>query len=314
MKKGLLIGLSLMAVLVLAGGYVFSQPEPQERDSIHKHMLESFPRTGFRLGVVLSEPQGDAEGVAIAEVEPDSPADKAGFKHGDVVVKLDGKSVDTPQDIRESLRSLNEAKEMEVEILRDGQPMTLKVTPEKRGFMRAFRMGQPYIGVNLQNLDADLAAYFKVDPNAGVLIARVEPDSPAAEAGIRSGDILSHIDGKKVSNKEDVSGVIGESDSETVELTILRHGNEMKVTVKPTKREMFNPSQLEQLKEIPRMLESPEFKSEMDGLKDQMQDLKNQMEGLRKEELETLREDIQKELKKEMEKLRTELKDKKNEM
>jgi C-terminal processing protease CtpA/Prc len=314
MKKGLLIGLPLVAVLLVAGGYVFSQPEPQERDSIRKHMLENFPRGGYRLGVVLADPDGDGQGVEITEVEPNSPADKAGLQQGDVVVKLDGKNVETPQDIREELRNLNEAREIDVEILRGGQPMNLKVTPEKRRFMHAFSFGRPYIGVNLQNLDGDLAEYFKVDPNAGVLITRVQSDGPAAEAGIRSGDILTHINGKKVSDAESATELIGEGDSETIEVTVLRHGSEMKMTVRPQKREMFDPSQMEHLKEIPQMLNSPEFKSEMDSLKDQMQDLKRELEGLRKEELDMLREDIQKELKKEMDRLRSELKDKKNDM
>ena len=313
MKKGLLIGLPLVALLI-AGGVVFSQPEPEESDSIHKHITDSFSRGGFRLGIVLDDTRGESDGVTIAEVVPNGPADKAGFQSGDVIVKIDGKSVTTTNQIRESLRNLEEQKQIEVEVLRDEKPVTLTVTPEKRRMAWHFPMGRRYIGVNLQELDSDLASYFKVDPKAGLLITRIEPKGPAAEAGIRSGDILTHIDGKKVTDARQVSDLIEEGTSESVEVTVLRNGNEIKMVVKPSKREMFDPSEMQHLRDLPNMLESPEFKSEMDQLRNQLKEMKQDLEGIRKEELESLRDEIQKELKMEMDKLRSELKDKNKEL
>ena len=313
MMKGLLIGLPLVALLI-AGGVVFSQPEPEERDSIHKHIADGFSRGGFRLGIVLDDTRGEGDGVMIAEVVPNGPADKAGIQSGDVIVKIDGQPVATTNQVRESLRNLGEQRQIEVEILRDGKPVTLTVTPEKRAMAWHFPMGRRYIGVNLQELDSDLASYFKVDPMAGLLITRIEPKGPAAEAGIRSGDILTHIDGNKVMDSRQVSDLIEEGTSESVEVTVLRNGNEMKMVVKPSKREMFDPSEMQHFRDLPRMLESPEFKSEMDQLRNQLKDLKQDLEGIRKEELETLRDEIQKELMMEMDKLRNELKDKKKEL
>jgi C-terminal processing protease CtpA/Prc len=311
MKKVLLIGLPL-AVLFLVGGYVFSQTEPGDRDSIHRHILENYSRAGFRLGVVLSENDSD-QGVRIELVEPDSPADRAGIQEGDVITHLDGEKVISPRDVREFLRNLKEAKEVNIEVLRDGQPVTLSVTPEKRDqIMRGFRFGGRQIGVNVQSLDPDLASYFKVEPNSGLLISRVDREGPAAEAGVRSGDILTHIDGKRVSDPEDVRRMIGEGESETVELTILRHGNQMKMTVKPEEREMFGSENFPHLRELPRMLESPEFKSEMDNLRNEMDQLKRELQDLRREELDTLKDQIRQQLQQEMDKIRKELKDEKN--
>lgn len=314
MKKAFLIGLPFLAVLLFVGGWAFSKPEPEPQDPIHKQLWESFPRSGYRLGIVLSDGKRDADGVAIEKVVPDSPADKAGLQKGDVLVRIGDEKIQNSRDVRETLRNLEGSKELEVEILRDGNPITVKVKPEKREFL-PFRMGSGrYLGVNLQNLDADLAAYFQVDPNAGVLITRIEPESPAEQAGIHSGDIVTHIDGKKVTQADDIRKMVEEGDAETVEITVLRHGVEKKLVAKPEKREFFDHRKMLEMRELPRMLEDPEFNSEMENLKNELRGLKNELQGLQKEELEKLRGEIQNELKEEMEKLRNELKDKKNEL
>lgn len=310
MKKAFLFGLP-MAVLLLIGGSAYSKPVPESPDRIQKHW-ESFPRSGFRLGVVLSDDNGDAKGVAIEKIIPDSPADKAGLQKGDVIERIDGEKIQSSRDVREMLRNLEDSKDLQVEVLRDGKPLTVTVTPEKREFPSFRMMGGRYLGVNLQNLDPDLAGYFQVDPNEGVLVTRIEADSPADKAGIHSGDIITHINGNKVDSAEDVSRMISEGDSETVEISVLRHGTEHKLIAKPEKREFFDRgASMPEMRDLPRMLESPEFKSEMENLRNELLDLKDQFQGFRQEELDKMRDEIQNQLKQEMEKLRSELKEKK---
>ncbi|HEY7159667.1 MAG TPA: PDZ domain-containing protein, partial [Acidobacteriota bacterium] len=79
MKKVFLIGLPIAAVLFLIVGLAYSNPEPQSPPPPHRPSWESFPRSGFRLGVVLSDDNGDEKGVAIEKILPGSPADKAGL-------------------------------------------------------------------------------------------------------------------------------------------------------------------------------------------------------------------------------------------
>lgn len=312
MKKAFLLGLPILAVLLLIGGFVYSQSEPESPGPMQRPYWESFPRSGFRLGVVLSDDNGDAKGVAIEKILPDSPADKAGLKVGDILVRIDGQKIQTSRDVREMLRDLDSSKELQVEALRNGQPLTLTVTPEKREFPSFPRMGGRYLGVNLQNLDPDLAAYFQVDPNEGVLVTRIEPDSPAAKAGFHSGDIITHINGNKINSAEDVSRIISDGDTETVEVIVLRHGTEQKLIAKPEKREFFNHrAMMEGMHDIPKMLNDPEFNSEMENLKNELRELKDEMQGMRQEEIDRMRDEIQNQLKEQMEKLRSELKEKK---
>jgi membrane-associated protease RseP (regulator of RpoE activity) len=312
MRKAFLLGLPFVAVLLICG-WAYSQSEPETPAPMQKPYWESFPRSGFRLGVVLSDNNGDLRGVAIEKIQPDSPADKAGLQEGDVIERIDGQRIHSSQDVRELLRNLENSRDLQVEVLREGNPLTVTVTPEKRDFP-AFRhiMGGRRLGVNLQELNPDLAAYFQVDPNEGVLVARVEPDSPAEKAGIHAGDIITHIDGNKVNSAEDVSRMISEGDRETIEIIILRHGAEQKIIAKPEEGEFFNHrGAMPELRDLPRMMDSPEFKSEMENLRNEMRDLKDQLQGLRQEELDMMRDEIQNLLKQEMDKLRSELKEKK---
>jgi serine protease Do len=77
---------------------------------------------------------GDGRGVLVTSVDEDGPAGKAGLKAGDVVLKLDGKTVKDAEDLREAVRQAEEGKEVGLSVQRDGRPLDLKVqlaAPEK---------------------------------------------------------------------------------------------------------------------------------------------------------------------------------------
>lgn len=310
MKKSLLLAIPVLIVLAISG-VALSKPDAEERNWIDQHVWESFPRAGFRLGVVLSDSDTETgkSGLAVTKVLPGSPAEKAGIQEGDIIVSINGERVRASRDVREFLRSLDEAQEVPVVLRRDGQEMTVTVKPEKRDRFVFFQGGK-YLGVSLQELDADLASYFQVDPKAGVLISRVEKDSPAEKAGIRSGDVITHINGKKVNTAEDVREFVHSEETTDVEITVLRRGSEQKFIAQLEKREPMN---FDSFRGMERHFNRPEFRENMDRLKEEMEDLKRELQDLRKQELDQLRDDIQREIQKEMEQLRKELKDKKNE-
>lgn len=315
MKK-LLVLLPIL-LLVLIAGVAFSRPEPAESTPNYpqRRFWESFPRSGIRLGVVLAddEPGSRKGGVRVERVVPDSPADQAGLKDGDVILRLDGERVSSPRDVREYLKGMDEPKEMQVEIERDGKPLTIQVTPEKRDVMRMAFGGGVYLGVNLQELDKDLASYFQVDPNAGVLVTRVEPNSPAEKAGLRSGDVLTHVNGEKIGTPSDVVNKLDDvNEGDSLEITILRHGSEKKLTAQPEKREGFM-GEMPDMPEIHRMLrDNPEFQQGMDDLHKQMDQLREEMQ-MRKDDLRKMKDEIQDEVHRQMEQLRKELKERKDE-
>jgi S1-C subfamily serine protease len=281
MNKKLFMGAALLAVILTAG---FGSTKPADTPSPLTDEMQQMimPEGGFRVGLVLSDSE-EGSGVLVERVVPNSPADKAGIKKGDRIQKIDGVEVSTPRDIRTFFRDLEDSKVVSFELIRDGKPMNINVTPEKRTrpWLRGIGIRRQ-LGVQLQELDSDLAAYFNVDPNAGVLVARVEEDSAAAKAGMRSGDVITHIDGRKIQSAEDIRDAISElKEDQSVEITVLRHGDEKKFTVQPLTASF--PEMHHMLRDLPDMLDRPEFKRGMDELKKEMEDLKKEMEQLKKD-------------------------------
>lgn len=281
MSKKFLLGTALVAVL-LGAGVGFSKPTDTPKPLTEEMQNMIMPEGGFRVGLILSDAE-ERTGVVVERVVPNSPAEKAGIQKGDVIQKIDGVEVTKPRDIRKFFRDLEDAKAISFELLRSGNPVKVTVTPEKRTRPWFRGMGsRKQLGVQLQELDGDLAAYFKVDPNAGVLVARVEEDSAAAKAGIRSGDVITHIDGRKVQTAGDIRDAISDlKDDQSVEITILRHGDHKKFTVQPQTSSF--PDMPHMLRDLPDVMDRPEFKKGMDELKEQMEDLKKELEQLKKD-------------------------------
>jgi C-terminal processing protease CtpA/Prc len=270
--------------------------------------------SGYRLGVVLSEISPHLRddlkiksGVMVESVIPDSAAEKAGLKEGDIILKLDGKEVDSQSDIRRSLRDLKDPKPVTVDVLRDGKPVQITITPEKRKMELMGAFGQrTYLGVDLQELDADLSGYFQTKPGSGVLVTRVEPDSPALQAGLKSGDIITEFNGKKITSADDLQYAMDDvEEGSSVNVSVLRHGKEQKMIVKPEKQEMrhfrdLKEMQLPKLQGLSELPDTPEFRNSLDGLKEEMENMKKEMDDLhlQKEDMQKLKEEIEREMSK----------------
>src|SRR2546421_3554498 len=94
------------------------------------------------------------------------------------------------------------------------------------------------IGVSTQSLSKQLADYFGVK-DGGVLINSVSDNSPAAKAGLKAGDVITAIDGEKITSPGDITRVLGKKETGDVSLTVVRDKNTRTVTVTPEK----NPDQ-----------------------------------------------------------------------
>jgi len=294
MKKALFI---LLPVLVLAflAGWALTE---QDRDIVVKipEKVRTFSVGGYRLGVVLSEESSDGKGVEVKEVFEESPAEKAGIKEGDILVKIDGEKISSANDVRRYLRKLEEDKEVSIDLLRDGKEITVQATPDKRTTMKLARaFGRNYLGVDLQELNPDLAGYFQTDAKTGVLVTRVEKDSPAEKAGLKAGDIITSFNGKKTTTPDDLRDELRElEEGDAAKLTVLRHGKEQQITAQPEKRTFPNMEELPEIPHLRELQEMPDFHLDMEGMKQQLEDLKEEMEKNLKPEMEKLKKELEK--------------------
>lgn len=152
------------------------------------------------------------DGVVVADVTPNSPAQKAGFKNGDIVVEFNGREVTSSRQLKLQVAQATPGKTVPVKILRDGKSRTLEATPkELPGSEMAFhRDGKQQHeqgtlnGVGLADLDSARRNELEVPSHIkGVLVTEVDPDSAAYEAGLRASDIILELDRKPVETAAD---------------------------------------------------------------------------------------------------------------
>jgi S1-C subfamily serine protease len=178
---------------------------------------------------------GNRPGLLITNVVRNSPADDADLRDEDVLLSFDGKTVEKADDFVRLVRNTPPDKKVKIKILRDGEEREIEVTLEARKTVsspRAFAynwggdgrnliaFGRPRLGVQVQELNKDLAPYFKVEEKGGVLVLDVTADSPAEKAGLKAGDVITKIDGEKIIDADDLINALQdyeEGDEATIE-------------------------------------------------------------------------------------------------
>jgi serine protease Do len=160
----------------------------------------------------------DQEGVAVTQVNPDTPAAAAGFEPYDVITRFGGKKVDNPRQLQELVERVPLDAKQDVEVMRKGKTMTLSVTPRAMPMdemQRSTRNGAyehndaspsnwtaEEMGVEVTDLTAEQAKEAGVK-SGGVLIANVDPGKAGAEAGLRPGMMVLKVDRTPVKNVEE---------------------------------------------------------------------------------------------------------------
>ncbi len=155
----------------------------------------------------LKEPKG----AMVTKLADKSPAAKADMQVGDLIIAVDGDNVDDSRDLSRKIAGLSPNKNVRVTVLRDGKKRDLSV--ELGNFpsgkkLAALRKGdtKPAIA-EMEDLGLSLAPV-STNPGTkgkGVVITEVDPDSKAAEKGLRAGDIILEVAGNSVSNPDDVA-------------------------------------------------------------------------------------------------------------
>jgi serine protease Do len=215
----------------------------------------------------------DVRGVGVTEVMKDSPAEKAGLRKDDVILRFDGESVTSVRKLTRLVSESSADQTVRVTISRGSAEQEVSVTLSKRdfnGLLRTkigddvwknidkdfpkiemgnlgklgdgtfvFPFGNRRIGVSTQSLSKQLAEYFGVK-DGGALITSVTENSPAAKAGLKAGDVITAIDGEPVTSPGDITRVLNKKETGDISLTVIRDKNVRTVTVTPEKNEHPN--------------------------------------------------------------------------
>ncbi len=180
----------------------------------------------------------EGEGVLVNEVFEKDPAASAGIKPGDIITKIDGNPVDTPNRLSRLVAGLVPGATAKVEVVRDQVRLTLDVgLTERRDSAVVASLPQlrteVRLGLDVQDLTAGLAEKFKLRESKGVLITKVESGSLAQSEGLREGDLIKEVNRAEVGTVGEFSTAISKvRRGETVLLRVLRENRAFYVVLK----------------------------------------------------------------------------------
>ena len=181
----------------------------------------------------------NTNGALVSQVTDDSPAQKAGIKPGDVIVKFDGKDVIDTTRLRNLVAANKPGTKATLDFIRDGKPQTVDVTlttlPTQQVAEAAPQSGESTdqlskLGLSVQNLTPDLANQLGISGDQGVVVTSVQPGSEASTADLQQGDLIVQANQQPVNSVDDLNNAIGKN-NQILLLLIKRKGMSLYVTL-----------------------------------------------------------------------------------
>jgi serine protease Do len=202
-------------------GYLGVSTQP-----VTEQMSKAFGRTG------------DNYGALVAQVRPDSPAQKGGLQPGDIILELNEQRVEDSRTLSLSVSQMSPGSPAHLKVFRNGTMKDLVVTlgelPEKDNESAGEDGAANDLmgGISVQNLTPEIARELGVPGSlTGVVVTRVDPSSAAAESGLRQGDIVREVNRKPVTSARDFENAVRSPNKGAVLLLVNRNGQSLFMVV-----------------------------------------------------------------------------------
>jgi serine protease Do len=240
--RGEVVGVNT-AIVAQGQGIGFAVPINMVKDLLPQ-LLEKHKVTRGWLGVSIQEVTPELaktlkldkpRGALIAGVVKKSPAEGAGVKAGDVVVSVNGRKVDSYNQLSRYVAFVVPGQKAQLTVVRDGKERGIDVKVGERPDLEDLAQGEmdegePHaaprpdlLGLSIQPVPAARAQKLGVD--GGVLVSSIRPDGPAAKAGVRQGDVIVEVQRQAVRSAEEYEGAIGQFSPGDMALIRLQRDN-----------------------------------------------------------------------------------------
>ncbi len=242
--EGRLIGINTAIVSRTGGnqGIGFAIPVNLAREIMESLVQDGRVTRGF-LGVVIQNVDPimarklelpSSNGALVAEVNPRSPADRAGVKSGDVIVQFNHRDVRDVRQLRMEVARTRPGQAVPIEVVREGKIKKLNVNVQELAGDSSSSAEQlelvadeeTLVGVGVSDIDAQNRADWNIPSNVrGVLVVEVESGTPSARAGLRPGDVILEINRNTVESASDAIKMTAEAKDKITLLKIWSQGN-----------------------------------------------------------------------------------------
>jgi serine protease Do len=180
------------------------------------------------------------KGALVGDVTPNGPAAKAGLQKGDVIIQMDGKEVDGPNQLKLEIASRQPENLVHLKVIHNGQPLDVSVPlgelPEKgaEAAPGASAEKSALRGIQVDELTPQIASDLGLPPDTkGVVVTEVDADSPAADAGLRQGDVIQEINRKPVTSVSAYQKLARAAGQNPILLSVNRRGTTTFVALQP---------------------------------------------------------------------------------
>ena len=214
--KGELVGINSQIVSPSGGniGIGFAIPASMAENVMTQLIQGGKVRRG-QLGVTVQAVTSDVAkslglervvGSLVDDVVPRSPADQAGIRRGDVILRLNGAEISSSNSLRNQVSSLAPGSKVDVTVLRKGREQTLSAKLAELKDVKSAEDSEPAqpeggkLGLSLRPLSPREARDQGLKSSQGLLVAGVDPTGPASDAGFRPGDVIEEVNGQPVAD------------------------------------------------------------------------------------------------------------------
>ena len=247
--RGELIGINSQIVSPSGGniGIGFAIPSNMANNVLDQLKKGGKVRRG-KLGIGIQEITSDlAKGLGLREirgvlvngVEPNSPAENAGLRIGDTITAINGVRVDNANSLRNQIAASQPGTEIALTVLRDGKEQQLKaklaeMVADKAETQAPGESGtsRQQLGIAVQPLTPEIASRLGLRSNAqGVVVMEIDPSGPAAEAGMRQGDVIMEVNRQPVNSGSELKAALDKQGSGAAVLLVNRGGRSLFLSV-----------------------------------------------------------------------------------
>lgn len=245
---GAVIGINT-AIVPQGQGIGFAIPSNMAKDILQQLQDQGKVTRGW-LGVVIQKLSPELmqafklknnQGALVSDVIPDGPAAKAGLKRGDIIVGFNGERVDESSELPRLVARMEPGTTVNVDVLRDAKPVSIpvvldKMKDEENATVASLKPSdvESTLGLRVRSLTPEIAQRLRLEDADGVVISDVAQESPAAEAGLRRGDVIRELDHIAIQNMDDYDAATSKLTPEsTVLLLVERRGSSLYIALKP---------------------------------------------------------------------------------
>ncbi|HOO46002.1 MAG TPA: PDZ domain-containing protein, partial [Deltaproteobacteria bacterium] len=183
----------------------------------------------------------DAAGAMVTMVYSGDPADRAGVKPGDIILRINAHDIEDPRDLTRYIGSLKPDAEVNISLWRDAKVVSLEVTLEKRIEEHVAELGQlpedtkeikDRFGLVLKDISPEIQRQFNLEETSGCLVIDIDPNGSAAGSRIEKMDIIKEVQGREIATVEQYLDSIKEVEKgQTILMLVLRDSRPMYVAV-----------------------------------------------------------------------------------